>query len=247
MGNSGGPVPLEVEPPRDQPGEARGENVQGTDRSHGRQGSRASQSRSGQEPLAAGDDHPRSRRGDHRQRSEKIGLQRSSADVGREEPVPVRWGAVCLECGQEPDADDHGTGLARVRLSGRSGQERQPVNHTNDQDANGFSKPTRRQTMQWVMAAVAASSLPKRKGFGAAPVEKKVGEQEAGGKQPPRLASEGYGVDPKLTTPHSPGDFWPLILTDTQKRNTKALADVILPKDDLGPAASELGVPEMID
>jgi len=121
------------------------------------------------------------------------------------------------------------------------------VSHTNDQNASGFRKPTRRQTMQWVMAAVAASSLPKRKSFGAAPVEKKVGQQEAGGKQPPRLASEGYGVDPKLTTPHSPGDFWPLILTDTQKRTAKALADVILPKDDLGPAASELGVVEMID
>jgi hypothetical protein len=97
--------------------------------------------------------------------------------------------------------------------------------------------------MQWVMAAVAASSLPK-KGF-AQTAEQKVPPQEHANTQP--KSGAGYGGDPDLLKAHQPGDFWPLTFNDTQKKTATALADVIIPKDELGPAASEVGVVAMID
>jgi len=46
---------------------------------------------------------------------------------------------------------------------------------------------------------------------------------------------------------HQPGDLWPLTFTSAQRKTAKALADVILPKDEYGPAASAVGVVEMVD
>ncbi len=115
------------------------------------------------------------------------------------------------------------------------------------EESSAQPRLSRRQTMQWVMAAVAASALPNQKSFAADPVEKKVGVQEAGGKQPPPVIGKGYGLDPKMTQPHKPGDVWPLTFNERQRKAAKALADVIIPKDDLGPAASEVGIVEMID
>ena len=43
------------------------------------------------------------------------------------------------------------------------------------------------------------------------------------------------------------GDLWPLTFNDAQRKTAAVLADVIIPKDALGPAASEVGVPGMID
>jgi hypothetical protein len=48
-------------------------------------------------------------------------------------------------------------------------------------------------------------------------------------------------------TEHKPGDFWPLTLTPQQKKTAAALADTIIPRDGLGPAATEVGVVEMLD
>jgi hypothetical protein len=59
--------------------------------------------------------------------------------------------------------------------------------------------------------------------------------------------AKGYGTDPKLSGFYNPGDFWPLTLTPAHRETVTALADVILPADDLGPAASELRVPDFID
>lgn len=50
--------------------------------------------------------------------------------------------------------------------------------------------------------------------------------------------------DPDFFKPVYP---WDKLLSDEELSTTKALADLILPKDDLGPAASELGVPEFIN
>lgn len=61
------------------------------------------------------------------------------------------------------------------------------------------------------------------------------------------LAAEGYGTDPELNKVYSPGDVWPLTLTEKQKEAATALADVMLPADDLGPAASELRVVDYVD
>ncbi|HSZ55885.1 MAG TPA: gluconate 2-dehydrogenase subunit 3 family protein [Tepidisphaeraceae bacterium] len=87
--------------------------------------------------------------------------------------------------------------------------------------------------MLWVMAVATASSLP-RGSFG----------QTAGSPAP---TAKGYGVDPNLVKVYQPGAFWPLTFNPGQRRVATVLADAIIPKDDLGPAASEVGVPAFID
>ena len=61
------------------------------------------------------------------------------------------------------------------------------------------------------------------------------------------LVTVGYGKDPKVSDIYKPGDVWPLTLSRKQREMVTVLADVILPKDELGPAASDLRVPEFID
>jgi hypothetical protein len=115
---------------------------------------------------------------------------------------------------------------------------------------------SRRAAMQWVMGAVAASALPNKllgQTTGAPPKQqssKEVGRaippQELAAKQPDPTGG-GYGTDPKLVKDYKPGEVWPLTLNEPQKKTAAALADAIIPKDELGPAASEVGVVEMID
>lgn len=93
---------------------------------------------------------------------------------------------------------------------------------------------SRRQTLQWVMAAAAASTLPRttfaqRRNVAGAPETK------------------GYGRDANLVKIYKPGAFWPLTFTLGQKQTAKILADIIIPSDKLGPAASEVGVVDYID
>jgi hypothetical protein len=112
-------------------------------------------------------------------------------------------------------------------------------------------KPSRRQAIQWVMGALAASTLPTTGAFEGSqalgqPVGRTVTPQENAAKVPD-ANGKGYGADPDLLTPHKPGDFWPLTFNADQKTTATALADTIIPKDVLGPAASEVGVVEMVD
>jgi len=60
-------------------------------------------------------------------------------------------------------------------------------------------------------------------------------------------AVKGYGTDPKLNRFYEPGDVWPLRLSAAQRDLVTVLADVILPADDFGPAASAVRVPDFID
>jgi hypothetical protein len=115
---------------------------------------------------------------------------------------------------------------------------------------------SRRRAMQWVMGTVAASALPNKllgqtTGDPVKQSSKEVGRaippQELAAKQPDPDYPGGYGTDPKLVKDYKPGDVWPLTFNDAQKKTAAALADTILPADDLGPAASEVGVVEMID
>lgn len=62
-----------------------------------------------------------------------------------------------------------------------------------------------------------------------------------------KLSTEGYGTDPKLNKIYQPGDVWELSMTASEKKIATVLADIILPADDLGPAASSLRVPDYID
>jgi hypothetical protein len=60
-------------------------------------------------------------------------------------------------------------------------------------------------------------------------------------------AAQGYGTDPELNKIYNPGDVWPLTMSAKQKKAATALADVMLPEDQYGPAASALRVPDYID
>ena len=96
----------------------------------------------------------------------------------------------------------------------------------------------RRTVFKWFAATAAALQLD---GFGL-----------TAGEAPPALAplppgAKGYGGDPSLTREYKPGDVWPLTLTAAERRTVTALADVIIPADDLGPAASAVRVPDFID
>jgi hypothetical protein len=119
--------------------------------------------------------------------------------------------------------------------------------------AGGLS---RRQTLQWVLGAVAASQLPTPTGGGGGAGDQAFGQevgrtptpQEQAAKVPPGIEPPGgYGTDPNLTKQYKPGEVWPLTFTPAQKAAATALADTILPADGYGPAASAVGVVEMID
>ena len=100
-----------------------------------------------------------------------------------------------------------------------------------DQETGRIS---RREIIKWFTAAAAASQL--------GPIGTWAQEDETG-----EPATVGYGKDPKVTDIYKPGDVWPLTLSGKQREMVTVLADVILPKDELGPAASDLHVPEFID
>lgn len=87
----------------------------------------------------------------------------------------------------------------------------------------------RRKVLQW-FAAAAAIDLTDLPSFA----------QSAS-------ATTGYGTDPDLTKVYSPGDVWSLTLSDPERETTVALADLIFPADELGPAASELHLVDFID
>jgi hypothetical protein len=91
---------------------------------------------------------------------------------------------------------------------------------------------SRREAIQWVMAVSAAAALP-RGTFAQT--------------RSPRTAAQGYGVDPNLVKIQPPGSFWPLTFNPSQRRAASVLVDVIIPRDDLGPAVSEVGFPAFID
>lgn len=89
----------------------------------------------------------------------------------------------------------------------------------------------RRRVLQWFAAVAAAEgmALPSASGQGAKP------------------AASGYGQDPVMAKSYEKGEAWPLTMTETEKKATVALADMIFPADDLGPAASGVRVADFID
>lgn len=88
----------------------------------------------------------------------------------------------------------------------------------------------RRTALKWVLAASAALQLPA--GAFAQETAKSV---------------TGYGKDPNLLKIHQIGDLWPLTLNDHQRATATVLSDLIIPADNLSPAASKVGVVDFID
>jgi hypothetical protein len=100
-----------------------------------------------------------------------------------------------------------------------------PLTNSPDQAA----RLPRRTVLKWFAAFAAATQLPEFGAPAAVP------------------AAKGYGADPDLSKFYEPGDFWPLTFTPAQRETITALADLILPADHLGPAASEVRVPDFLD
>ena len=93
----------------------------------------------------------------------------------------------------------------------------------------------RRTILKWFAAAAAMTQIPD------------LANTVAAAAAPATQGSKGYGTDPDVAGYFQPGDFWPLTFTPAQRQTVTALADVILPADHLGPAASAVGVPDHID
>jgi hypothetical protein len=93
----------------------------------------------------------------------------------------------------------------------------------------------RRTTIKWMLAA--AATVPSlRPSFAGDAAARDVAANQA-----------GYGTDPNLQKEWKAGDPWPLTLTESGRATTKALADLIIPADDVSPSASAVGVVDFID
>ena len=92
----------------------------------------------------------------------------------------------------------------------------------------------RRTTIKWMFAA--AATVPSLRPTFADEVARDVAANQA-----------GYGTDPDLQKEWKPGGPWPLTLTESARETAKALCDLIIPADDVSPAASSVGVVEFID
>ena len=93
----------------------------------------------------------------------------------------------------------------------------------------------RRTTIKWMFAA--AASVPSlRLSFAGDAAARDVAANQA-----------GYGTDPDLQKEWKPGGPWPLTLTESGRATAKALCDLIIPADDVSPAASSVGVVDFID
>jgi hypothetical protein len=84
---------------------------------------------------------------------------------------------------------------------------------------------TRREAIRRILVAAALASHLQLSSFG----------QEEGA---------GIGWDPNLLKKEIP---WPRLLTEAEKKTVTVLADIIIPADEHGPAASAVGVTDFID
>jgi Gluconate 2-dehydrogenase subunit 3 len=94
----------------------------------------------------------------------------------------------------------------------------------------------RRTTLKWMFAAAAAVPSLRELAYSSEAVARDVAAGQA-----------GYGTDPDLTKEWKPGGPWPLTLGVAARLTTAALCDLIIPADDVSPAASAVGVVDFID
>lgn len=97
----------------------------------------------------------------------------------------------------------------------------------------------RRMAIKWMLAAGAGAMLADPFSMGAPD----TGSPGAAPGSPPR----GYGTDPNMMRAYKAGDYWPLVLTDSERRTAAALCDVIIPAEGSVPSASAVGVVDFID
>ncbi len=92
----------------------------------------------------------------------------------------------------------------------------------------------RRTAIKWLLTASAALAITDRSLF-AAPATAAT------------PATKGYGTDAPLNQEYQPGAFWPLTMTDAQRRTAAALCAVIIPAEGSIPSAADLHVHDFID
>jgi hypothetical protein len=92
----------------------------------------------------------------------------------------------------------------------------------------------RRTAIKWMLTATAALAVTDRAAL-AAPA------------QAAAPATKGYGTDPLLNQEYAPGAFWPLTMTDHQRRTAAALCGLIIPAEGSLPSAADLKVHDFID
>lgn len=93
----------------------------------------------------------------------------------------------------------------------------------------------RRETIKWMFAA-AATAPSLQFAFAGDAAARDVAANQA-----------GYGTDPDLVKEWKPGGPWPLTLSEGARLTTAALADLIIPADEVSPAASSVGIVDFID
>jgi hypothetical protein len=92
----------------------------------------------------------------------------------------------------------------------------------------------RRMAIKWLLAAASSLTL--------------MDKLHAGDEAPlPQFEAGGYGLDANLLNTYKPGEIWPLILTQSQRKAAIALCDVIIPADNHSPSASSVGVHDFIN
>jgi Gluconate 2-dehydrogenase subunit 3 len=94
----------------------------------------------------------------------------------------------------------------------------------------------RRTTIKWMFAAAATVPSLQAPAYSPQPHALDVKSDQA-----------GYGTDPDLMKEWRPGGPWPLTLGTAARLTTMALCDLIIPADDVSPAASSVGVVDFID
>ena len=97
-----------------------------------------------------------------------------------------------------------------------------------------YPRLDRRTAIKWMLTASAVVAVTDRPMLFAAPPAAAP-------------AAKGYGTDPLLNQEYKPGDFWPLTMTDVQRRTAAALCAVIIPAEGGVPSAADLGVHDFID
>ncbi len=100
--------------------------------------------------------------------------------------------------------------------------------------SESLSRLDRRTAIKWMLAATAAAAITDHPAFGAPA-------------QAATPATKGYGTDALLNKEYAPGAFWPLTMTDHQRRTSAALCGFIIPAEGAVPSAADLKVHDFID
>jgi hypothetical protein len=105
--------------------------------------------------------------------------------------------------------------------------------------------PTRRRTLQWMFAGLAAVPALPQLAMAADGVTGALDPKIAWPNlELPVNASLGYGTDPNLMEPSVP---WTLILSAQQKAVLNLIGDIVLPREGDDPGAGELMIADFVD